>query len=105
MKQQILDAIKNNKLEINWEQYDFDGYHILHKVEGFEDDVEVGYPEIKELQHLREDLEDEKLYGEGEQGELYWEILDEIEYILSGGLDDVFDYDAEPKIYVNGVEL
>ena len=105
-KEQVLKAIENGDLEVNWEFWDYEDEHghKLARHELLEDGepslYEVLYPEHEDLQELREDLmqaEDEADYVAIER------IKAEIDDRISGvERNDVFDYDAEPSVLFDG---
>lgn len=114
MKKQVEMILKAVELdEVNYDQWDFDHIngeeHIVHdvKIEG-DDHIQVAYPQLDELVQLKEALNEEKLYADDEEldefghSQHYYELLDEVEAWYEGGVNDIFDYDAESIILVNG---
>lgn len=116
-KENVLNAIENGVMEVDNDYFvhveDFaHGRLIKHDVELPEElegnIVEVAYPEYDHIRHLREDLEEEMLFADDSERdglgytERYNEILDELQYYLSGEHNDVYDYDAAPLVYING---
>lgn len=114
MKKQVEMILKAVELdEVNYDQWDFDQIngeeHIVHdvKIEG-DDHIQVAYPKREELLHLEEALEDEKLDVDDEdldeygRSQHYYELLDTVQAWLEGEASDIFNYDAEPIILING---
>lgn len=88
--------------------------HVVHNVNienvNIESDdlVQVAFPQKEHIINLKEELVEEKLYASEDEvdewgnSKRYYQLLDELEHWLSGEVNDIFDYDAEPIILVNG---
>lgn len=98
---------------VNYDEWDYQHIggdeHVVHNVNDESDDlVQVAFPQKEHIINLKEELEDERLYADEDEvdecgkSKRYYELLDELEHWLSGEINDIFNYDAEPIILVNG---
>lgn len=110
-KQKILCAVNLGKVDYNeWDYQHIGGdEHVVHDVViGSYDLVQVAFPQKQYIINLKEELEDEKLYASEDEvdewgkSKRYYQLLDELEHWLSGEVNDIFDYDAEPIVLING---
>lgn len=114
MKKQVKMILKAVELdEVNYDEWNFDHIngeeHVVHdvKIEG-DDHIQVAYPQKQHIVDLKEELEEEELYPEDDKvdewgkSERHYQLLDELEHWLSGEVSDIFNYDAEPIILING---
>jgi len=107
-KEQILNKIKNGEMEIDYDSYSIVSHayygdvtrHDVKNEDGY--NIEIAYPMFEELRNLIDEMNDEILNGMDEQCELYWNYMDEIGRYTEGEHNDVFDYGAEPIVYLNG---
>lgn len=87
------------KSEVSGEKY------IIHNVMHEGDDlIEVAYPEQEDIIKLREDSKEAKLHGKPLEviEHAKWLIVDRLSDVE---INDIYDYDADPVVLVNGVIL
>lgn len=111
-KMTILDAIDSGTMAVIPEGYTLEdsfayGRLICHEVENPHGAIiEVAYQEHQHIQDLRDELLFVRMTSENVAHDAeYNELLDELEHILEGEIEDVFDYDSEPLVYLNGEPL
>lgn len=107
----ILENVAKGVWEVDFDRWGFDesevsgGKYIVHMVMHEGDDlIEIAYPEQEDIIKLREDLYEAKLSRQPLEviERIGWFIVDR----LSGvEINDVYDYDADPIVSVNGVIL
>lgn len=104
-KNYILNALKSGELEADFDSWDFDEiFGVRHAVHDIKEvsDVQVAFPEHQELQDLREELKETLLEGYDHESKKYLKIFDEISSFLEGEMNDVYDYETEPKVLIDG---
>ena len=106
-KENVLNAVEFNKAEVDFDGWDYDQIHgvnyALHDVKlDVEEDVQVAYPEHQELQDSREQLDELLLEGCDHESEEYMAVYEKIYRYIIGEMNDIYDYDAEPKVLIDG---
>lgn len=120
-KEQLMELLNEGRIELDSGNYYptvmYSENFMSHKLELVnvskeeeeifeENDIELLYPEFEHIKDIREEMEEGLRVGEfDESDEEYIDLLVDLNHELSNQIYDIYDYDQEPLIRVNGQEI